>query len=397
MRALKKIDYKINYRILPAIYFIISWVIVGFGQPAWSSFLGVLASIFGFALFWKGLGYFSSQKHRFWISLFWFMSVESIHLSWMTSTEYQGYYIYWVYLFVLFMQGLQYGLFCYFLKPNKGLPWSKIGFLASFWVILEFSRLFFICGFPFNPVGLTLTSSLLGLQNASIAGIYGLSFWVILTNLVAYKYLLDFSSKKYMFFFAVLVAAPYLYGGLHYSYHQKKIDQSKEAPIRALLVQTALTPTQKVGFRAIHEMYPPIDQWGLIYQYLADKNFPDIDIIALPERSVPLSNNTQYYDIRGVRSMISYYYGDKGLEGMPKIESERRYVDNMFLAQTLANIFKAQVIVGLEHIEEINQKNFIANASAYCFTPGHPPQMYHKRILLPLVEYTPFEWCKAIS
>ena len=54
---------------------------------------------------------------------------------------------------------------------------------------------------------------------------------------------------------------------------------------------------------------------------------------------------------------------------MPKIESERRYVDNMFLAQTLANIFKAQVIVGLEHIEEINQKNFIANASAYCFTP----------------------------
>lgn len=47
--------FKVNNKILPGVYLVLSWLIVGFGQPAWSSVLGIVSSFGGFALFWRGL------------------------------------------------------------------------------------------------------------------------------------------------------------------------------------------------------------------------------------------------------------------------------------------------------------------------------------------------------
>lgn len=397
MIVFKNINYSTKYRILPAVYFLVSWAIVGFGQPAWNSVLGVLSSVLGFALFWKGLSSFSSQKYRFWTALVWFMAVESVHLSWMTSTEFQGNYIYFVYFSMLFLLGLQFGALSYFVKNGRELSWSRIGFLVGFWVVMEWSRLFFICGFPFNPVGLSLSSTILGIQNASIAGVYGLSFWVMLTNLVGYKWISNLLDQKVLFIYIVLIVSPYLYGGLHYSFHHKKMQLKEGASIKSLLVQTGLNPTEKTGFRGFHRMLPPIDQWGMIYEYLASHQRFDIDIIGLPERSVPLSHNTPFYPAKDVHSMAAYYFGQKGVDFMPKLSEGQEYVDNMYLSQTLANIFQAQVVVGLEYVEKKGQRDFLANASAYCFSPDYPPQIYNKRVLLPLVEYIPFNWCKKLA
>lgn len=395
-----RINFKVNYQIIPGVYFLASWIIVGFGQPAWSPLLSIVASICGYVFFWRGLEHFSVKRTRFWISIIWFMAVESIHLSWMTAIDYQGYYIYVVYLSILFLEGLQFGVFSRFLKPAKRLSWTRIGFLSGLWVLMEWSRLFFICGFPFNPVGLTLSSTLFGLQNASIAGVYGLSFWVILTNLAGYKYFYKLSDRKLAFIYSSLILLPYLFGGIHLNYHLKKMGkQAKHAatPIKAILVQTGLTPTEKSGFRGFDKMLPPIEQWALIYQYVASQNHDQVDLIALPENTVPLANNTLFYFVEDVKMMILSTLGEKGLVAMPKLDEGIDWVDNMYLSQILANYFQAQVIVGLENVEGADQKKLLANASAFCFAPNQSPQIYHKRVLLPVVEYIPFEWCKNLA
>ncbi len=398
MIIFKKLNYKINYKLWLALTLSFSWVIVAFGQPAWSASLSLIASICGFSCFWIGLNLFSQSKSRFWISLLWFMAVEAVHLSWMTATEYQGLYIYGVYLFILVMEGLQFALFTFFIKPKEKLSFVKIGFLAALWVVMEWSRLFFICGFPFNPVGLSLTASLLGLQNASLAGVYGLSFLVMLGNLIAYRFFIDMTHKKYLFSWILVVFLPYLYGGVHLHYHQKQILRSQHnPPIRALLVQTALSPPQKTGFGGFHHMYAPIDQWALIYQYIADRHLSEVDIIALPENAIPLASNDPYFNIEMVRAMVKHYFNEDGLRAMPELERGIEFVDNIFLSQTLANLFKAQVVIGLEHIEKTSKNFVLANASAYCFTPHSAVQFYHKQILIPLVEYIPFEWCKKLA
>lgn len=395
MTLIERNYFKVNNKIIPGVYLILSWFIVAFGQPAWSSLLGVFSSFCGYALFWKGLLSFDSKKQRFFLSTIWFMATEAIHLSWMTATEYQGYYIYGVYLFVITAMGLQFGLLNHFMKPSRELSWHRIGFLASFWVVMEWSRLFFICGFPFNPAGLALTSTLYGMQGASLAGVYGLTFWVVLTNLALYKCFNAYSLIKQVTLFLLCALLPYIYGFARIQKHSEALSQNVSKPIKALLVQTALNPREKTGFQGFHYMVPPIDQWGAIYESLSDKKDLAADLIILPERTVPLSHNTKHYAFQAVQSLVKYYFGQEGLDAMPDCDQD--YVDNVFMSQTLSNLFNSNVVVGLEHVQKETAYEFVGNASAFYFSPNQPYQLYHKRVLLPLVEYLPFEWCRKLA
>jgi len=76
-------------------------------------------------------------------------------------------------------------------------------FVSCFWVILEFIRTYVFTGLPWNLVGYSQTSFLYIIQFADIAGVYGLSFAVILINMLLY-YLICSCSKKY-FFYAVFI------------------------------------------------------------------------------------------------------------------------------------------------------------------------------------------------
>ncbi len=398
MKSLSLENYKIKFKITPVLYFLISGFLVALGQPAWFPFLGVLASICGYALFWRGFTKISSNSTRFWLSLSWFMATEAIHLSWMTATEFQGIYFYGVYLFVLVCEGLQFALLNHLLfGSQKALSYSRIGLGAGFWVWMEWLRLFFLCGFPFNPVGLSLTSSLIGMQNVSIAGIYGLSFWVMATNLMLYKYFENPSRKKAGIFALLLICLPYIYGSMHLLVHSPKSQRFFSKSARVLLVQTALDPVMKTGFRGFENMVAPIDQWGLIYQHVQESGQDKVDLIVLPETAVPLSHNTPYYSIQSVRAMVHWYFGERGLERLPHLEEGEVLVDNLYLSQSLANIYESQVVVGLEQVHCLELQNFSAHAAAFSLSPSQEPQVYHKQILIPLVEYIPFEWCKKLA
>jgi apolipoprotein N-acyltransferase len=375
---------------------IISWGIVAFGQPSWNVYCGALSASIGFALFWWGVDEIESRKIKFYFSMLWFMACEAIHLSWMTATIYQGSYIYFFYLFILAVFGTQFGGLSLMVTQKKDFTGLRILSIASIWILFEWSRLFLLSGFPFDPVGLSLASFDFSRQWASIGGIYFLSFWVILTNLVALRGLSLGVTLKKGPLFLTLAALPYFYGFAHIQYHSSRM-KAEPKFIEALLVQTALSPVEKTGINGFDKMMPPLDQWGSIFSYLSPYRGYSIDLIVFPETTVPFSGQEKLYPLGYVRQFVSMFFGEEGLEVLKKMPADEERVDNLFISQFISNFFKAQVIVGLEYIKEIDAKDYITYASAYSLRPDEKIEKYHKRILLPIVEYLPFKWCEDLA
>ena len=131
--------------------------------------------------------------------------------------------------------GIQFGLLSLFIiEPIKP---TKILFMASLWVIFEWIRLFPLCGFTWNQVGIALTVSHYSLQFASLGGILWLSFWVILVNLAALKAILD-KSRKQLLIWGGLALFPYLFGWVHQTAIESKVPITTK--LEVVLVQTGL-------------------------------------------------------------------------------------------------------------------------------------------------------------
>lgn len=376
------------------IYFL-SWAIVSFGQPARSPLLCVLSGCCGYALFWLSQISNDHLKKRFYFSFFWFSAVQCIQLSWMTSVEYQGQYIYLIYLALSLILGAQWGLLTLIVPTKKNQDFTlKLLFIASCWVFIEWSRLFWFSGFPFNPVGLSLAGNVIGKQFASIGGVYALSFWVIYSNLCVYFLFLQKIKRKDLVKASFVVALPYLFGMVFFSYHLPKINKAEL--FNAVLVQTALTPLEKSGLSHPSKMIHPLEQWRSIFTYLEPYQKQPIDLIALPENTVPFEATTQLYPAHLVQSIIQEVFGGEALKHFPMFH-EDCLLNNRIMSQFLSDYFHAQVIVGLEETKYYKDEIEKAYAGAFCFTPNQSIQIYHKQILLPIVEYMPFQWCVKIA
>ena len=117
----------------PFACFTLSLLLVAFGQPAWSWEAGLIASLFGYALFWVGLNEIESGKRRFWVATAWFTLVQIVQLSWFVSHPYL--YIWIVYFLVTFLMGLQFGWLSVYVRPQNLQKMWKILAIAGFWVL----------------------------------------------------------------------------------------------------------------------------------------------------------------------------------------------------------------------------------------------------------------------
>jgi apolipoprotein N-acyltransferase len=93
----------------------------------------------------------------------------------------------------------------YFLALGLLFRWSRKTFPALFvvvfpgiWVVVEYLRSLGEISFPWNSVGYALTPLLPLSQLASVTGVYGLSFAVILGNVLAWKFLSRLKRKGSM-------------------------------------------------------------------------------------------------------------------------------------------------------------------------------------------------------
>lgn len=359
-----------------------SLLLVGLGQPARLAWLCPLVAAIGFALFFSHFSQESSKKQRFFLGLFWFAAVQAIQLSWMTSIEFQGYYILFVYASLCLLLGAQFGLLCVSLTRLNPLA------LASLWTLFEWARLHVACGFSWNPVGLSLAFHPIAMQGASLFGVLGLSFWVMLVNLVALKALRE-RKLSVCSLWITLAAIPYLFGWVHMRSHTGRIAGDS---LHVALVQTGLLPSEKIPLpkhQAAH--IDPEVQWERITSYLQQQGSPSWDLILLPEAVVPLQADTPHYRLEQIEHLFPKERFSLVFPFVAK-RAGRLLATNLFWAKAIANTYQADVVLGLDHYDA-SQETFFN--SAFLVTPGaQTVERYDKRILLPLAEYLPFQWLR---
>jgi apolipoprotein N-acyltransferase len=391
-----------------------AFFIVAFGQPAWNWVLALISAICGFALFWRILLYYPNTYSRFWLSTIWFTAVQLVQLSWLISHPY--WYIYGVYFALSFGLGLQFGFLGILFHPDKIYTISQMLFISATWTIIEWSRLFFLSGFTWNSVGMALSGNVISLQTASLAGIYGLSFIVILTNLLALKAWLCrfriFSTSLWL----TVTLFPYFYGGLHYLYHNQQMTKNKNF-FETILVQTGFPAEEALNLKSYDEWLEYVlNEWILILQITKSfKTNKEVDLLALPEAVVPFGTYSFVYPYEKVKAIFQSIYGEECLKYLPPLEiplaiskeTDKKLdwlVNNAFWAQALANYFDTTVVAGLEDAEDVAEGIREHYAAAICFKPqSHNPNesftafRYAKRVLVPMGEYIPFNFFKSVA
>lgn len=352
--------------------FFLSFIIVALGQPAWSPWLAPVSACVGYALFWRFATTVPFSKRRFWLATLWFGGVQLIQLSWMTSIEFHGIYILLVYGTLAFWLGLQFGFVTLFVDR---IPLVAT---AACWTLFEWARLYVLCGFSWNPLGLTLTAFAPSLQTASLFGILGLSFLVILTNLAVWK-------KKWIAA-GVLAIFPYAFGVVQLAMHQSKVEKSSTMTVG--LVQTGLLPSEKIIIeRRLEEFIPPVEQWSRIFSLLKTCQEP-LDLVVLPEFAVPYSAMQNVYPVAAASRVLEETVGDRPL----LLEGKKR-ISNHDWMQMISKIFQTDVIAGLE----AEDKGLHYSSAFYYSCRQESGKRYDKQILVPLAEYIPFEWVKILT
>lgn len=378
---------------MAAVLLFVSWALFAWGQPHVSPILSILASSFALSLLWLGVIRFPKKKHRFFISAFWFFAVQMVQLSWMASPTYQGNYIYFVYGGISLWLGAEFGVLSFFLPQKGAISWRRILGISALWTLFEWSRLYILCGFAWNPVGLSLTAYPLSAQFAAVGGIFALSFLVMMTNFFGYNFLCQ-KNRKALGCYAACLAFPYLFGSFHLEFHGK---QEEGRPYHAALVQTALLPDEKDYFYGKEERFVhPYLQWYSIVTFLKNHSGKDFDLIVLPEYALPFGAHLAVYPYE---EMAPFMEGELGnLSHLLKEPyAEKRgdvwYVSNAFWAQGLADYYQAELVMGLDAKDEHGNYN-----AAFHFTSHGDKKItrYEKRILLPLAEYLPFSFLKPL-
>lgn len=329
------------------------------------------------------------------------MGVQLVQLSWFLTHPYL--YIYPVWIVFSFLLGIQMGILGIFITSENLKTIPRIIGIASLWTIMEWGRLFFFSGFTWNPVGLTLTSSIYSLQSASLWGVFGMSFWVILTNLLILK-AWEAKTKNTLIASAFVALLPFIYGLAQMNYQQSGIKQS---PLfSTLLVQTSFPVEEAMHFTTRQEFVDyVIQEWTQILQITKKHAGKKIDLMALPEYVVPLGTYSPVFPYSEVKSIFTSVFGEESLSALPPLEEpfavryqSQWFVNNAFWLQALANYFQTNLVTGLEDVDEIGLGKYHHYSAALYFRPHLTPQdRYEKRVLLPMAEYIPFECFRTLA
>ncbi len=372
---------KLRLQIVPWVWILLSFCIVAWGEPDISPFASVMASALGYAFFWKGMLGLSSKFFRFWLALFWFGGVSLFHLNWLMADQYVGSFILVFLLFWLTFLGIQFALTSLLVKGEA--RWLTLLVPASVMTLFEYLRLHILSGYSWNPIGLALTATTWGRQGVAIGGIFGLTFWVLATNLLFLQVLSKPFRPSRLLIWSVVALSPYFFGFLHLTFHQHQIEKKRPEELAVVLVQTSLTPEQKVNFIGEEGTpYSVYDQWRRILFLLKEHHGKPIDLIAFSESVVPYGTEVPLYSKETIKNAFLEIYGKAPMGDFAG--------GNGAFAQAVSSFFDTDVVIGLEDFR--NQK---AYNSAFLFSSDErPKERYEKRILIPLAEYIPFNWCK---
>lgn len=391
-------------KIQKIILIIVSFLIVALGQPVWGQATSFLASTIGFALFFRALISFENRKQRVWLAIAWFTAVQFIQFSWFLSHPYL--YIVAVHILISLIFGLQFGLVGFLANPQKITSYSRIFLIVSCWTVLEWSRLFVLSGFAFNPIGMSLSANLYTLQSASLWGAFGMSYWVLLVNLLVLKAWLEWPRYTSLLFCMIAVLLPFAFG-----YFQLKIHDfpSNGETFNAVLIQPVFPIEEGIKFRDMNSFVKFVeDEWKQILMLANEHKKEKIHLIALPEFIVPFATYTPIFKYSDVEKIFLEIFGEHVKNALPQLQGPLAsyyrsdwMVSNGYWLQSIANIFNTPVVAGMEDVEDIGNVRHTFSSAQYALpmidAEWQPFKRYDKRILVPMGEYIPFSFCRDLA
>lgn len=399
------------------ILLVVSFLLVSFGQPAWCWWCGLLAAACGYGLFWRVLICYATRWQRFWLAAAWFTAVQLVQLSWFLSHPY--YYIYPIYFLFALGEGVQFGIVSLLLDIRYLDRFKRIFLIAALWTVFEWSRLFILAGLSWNPVGIALTGSLYPMQAASLFGVYGLSFWVIFVNLLWLRSWKKHWAPLAMTLWLFAASLPYLYGVMQLGMYAEILEQDHtngKNQLNIVLVNTTFPEEESLGSSDPKKMMAYVlEEWRQILKGVKKQHGKPIDLMLFPECIVPYGTYTCVFPLETVRAVFHEILGPQSLHALPvpappyarqinTPQGDVFLVNNAFWAQGLANYFQSGVLIGLEDAEDKSAGHREFYSGALYFSPFSaqlsslkPAERYEKRILVPLGEYIPFDFCRALA
>lgn len=160
---------------------------------------------------------------------------------------------------------------------SRLFPWTA----ASVWVLLEWSQTWVITGFPWELVGYSQYRDLALIQIASITGVYGVSFLVILANASVAQTLAIRSGRLFRLTApALLVTIVYLYG---YARLADLRGEQSDDPGRIAIVQGNIPQSDK--WDPGNRRAASTDQYIKLCRELTETD--DLDLVIFPETALP--------------------------------------------------------------------------------------------------------------
>jgi apolipoprotein N-acyltransferase len=226
--------------------------------------------------------------------------------------------------------------------------WGNLLAFPALWVLFEWSRSWFLTGFPWLFSGYAHTDTALA-SLACVVGVYGISFIVALSASTLYRLLIELRKNKLSvssLFYSALLIAPWLVALLLANVSWTQV---QEQPINVTLVQPNITQDLKWQPEQRNKTLQ------LLYQQTA--SHLDSDIIIWPENAVPL-----------------LYHRAKP------------FLDDI---AALASQSNTTVITGIPYWEINADEEQIYHNSITALGSGSG--IYHKQKLVPFGEYVPLQ------
>ncbi|OGS18567.1 MAG: apolipoprotein N-acyltransferase [Elusimicrobia bacterium RIFOXYA2_FULL_40_6] len=223
--------------------------------------------------------------------------------------------------------------FCFVVKYFEftGIVYSV--FCASLWVFLEYLRGHFFSGIPGGILGYTQWNFLPIIQISDIAGVYGVSFLIVLVNAALFKSVksVNFKSQVSSFIFiSTVFAACLIYGFFKLSNTPKPLSQ-----VKISVLQGNIDQYKKWDQRFANEI---IDIYDKLAKDTAKLEKPDL--IVWPEAAIPgflleekyfskwiytLANETKTYHLIGSADFKDGKYFNSAIFASPEGEALAKY------------------------------------------------------------------------
>ncbi len=197
--------------------------------------------------------------------------------------------IVWICLSLYFVV---WGIGINFIKKKNKI--TLILFAPALWVSLEYIRNYYFGSFPINLLGYSQSSVTQVIQFADIFGVFGISFIIMLINVLLFCWICN-REKKYLLIVIFVVCSMFVYGYIRIN-QISQINNEKE--IKIGIVQPNIEQKYKFKKRYVKKILYDLKQAGIS---LENKN---LDIVLYPETVLP-KNIKENQDVKNFVNNIS--------------------------------------------------------------------------------------------